>query len=59
MDQRPGAKWLGLPTMIGVLAFFAALSAVPGLAGLLIAGVVVLLLILIIGAAMTFANKQQ
>jgi hypothetical protein len=45
--------------MIGVLAFFAARSAVPGLGGLLVAGLIVLLIFLIIGAAMTFANKQQ
>jgi hypothetical protein len=44
--------------MIGVLAFFAALSAVPGPGGLLIAALVVLLIFLIIGAAMTFANKR-
>jgi hypothetical protein len=45
--------------MIGVLAFFAARSAVPGLGGLLVAALAVLLIFLIIGAAMTFANKQR
>jgi len=45
--------------MIGVLAFFAALSAVPGPGGLLVAALAVLLVFLIIGAAMTFANKRS
>jgi hypothetical protein len=45
--------------MIGVLAIFAAHSAVSGVGGLLLAGLGVLLVFLIIGAAMSFANKQR
>jgi len=58
MEERRGFGWLGLPAMIGVLAFAAAGSAVHGLIGVVVAGLTVLLVFLIIGAAMTLSNKR-
>jgi hypothetical protein len=58
MEERRGSGWFGLPAMIGVLAFVAAVSAVHSLIGVVVAGLAVLLVFLIIGAAMTLANKR-
>jgi hypothetical protein len=58
MEERRGSEWFGLPAMIGVLAFVAVSSAVHGLVGVVVAGLAVLIVFLIIGAAMTLANKQ-
>jgi len=58
MEERRGSAWFGLPAMIGVLAFIAAGSAVHGLIGVVAAVLAVLAIFLIIGAAMTLANKH-
>jgi hypothetical protein len=48
----------GLPALIGVLAFVAAISAAPSAIGVFVAGLSVLVVLLIIGAAITLAGKR-
>ncbi len=57
-DGRRGSAWFGVPAMLGVLVVFAIGSAVRGPGGLIAAAVGVLILLLIIGIAMTLANRQ-
>ena len=58
MEERRGSAWFGLPAMLGVAVVVAVLSAVEGLGGLIIAAVAVLVLFLVIGLAMTLADKR-
>jgi hypothetical protein len=57
MHERRGSAWFGVPAMIGVLVVAAVVPHVYGIGGLLIAVVGALVAFLIIGAAMTIANK--
>lgn len=58
MQERRGSGWFGVPAMIGVLVVLAVVPHVYGLGGVLIAVVAVLVAFLIIGAAMTLANRR-
>jgi hypothetical protein len=57
MHERRGSSWFGVPAMIAVLVVAAVVPHVYGIGGLLIAVVAALVAFLIIGAAMTIANK--
>ncbi len=58
MQERRGSGWFGVPAMIGVLVVIAVVPHVDDLGGVLIAVVAVLVAFLIIGAAMTIANRR-
>ena len=58
MEDRPGSAWFGLPAMLGVATLAAIGSAVGGLEGLLVGALAVVVLFLVIGLAMTLANKR-
>ena len=58
MQERRGSAWFGVPAMIGVLVVVAVVPHVYGLGGVVLAVVAVLAAFLIIGAAMTLANKE-
>lgn len=49
---------MGVPAMIGLLVLAAVVPNVYGLGGVLVAAVAVLVVFLIIGLAMTLANKR-
>jgi hypothetical protein len=57
MDERRGSGFFGVPAMIAVLVIAAIVPNVFGVGGLLIAGLAILIAFLLIGAAMSFANK--
>jgi len=57
-EERRGAGCVGLPAMIGLLVIVAVVPNVYGVGGLITAVLAVLVLFLIIGLAMTLANKQ-
>jgi hypothetical protein len=57
MHERRGSGLFGVPAMIAVLVIAAIVPNVYGFGGVLIAVVAALLAFLIIGAAMTLANK--
>jgi len=57
-QERRGAGCLGLPAMIAALVIIAVVPNVYGVGGLVVAIVAVLALFLIIGLAMTLANRQ-
>ncbi|MBA3808597.1 MAG: hypothetical protein H0X28_09430 [Solirubrobacterales bacterium] len=58
MEERPGSAWFGLPAMLAVATFVAAITAVEGLGGLIVAIVAVPVLFLVIGLAMTLADRR-
>ena len=58
MEDRPGSAWFGLPAMLALATFIAIGSAVGGLQGVIVGAVAVVLLFLVIGLAMTLANKR-
>jgi uncharacterized membrane protein YkvI len=58
MQERRGSEWFGVPAMIGVLVIIAVVPHVYGVGGLLLAVLAVLVAFLIIGAAMTLANRR-
>ncbi len=58
MQERRGSGWFGVPAMIGVLVVVAVVPRLYGLGGVLIAVVAVMAAFLIIGAAMTLANRR-
>jgi hypothetical protein len=58
MEERPGSAWFGLPAMLVVFAVIAALKAVGGIGGLLLAIVAGVLVLLIVGFAMTVAKRS-
>jgi hypothetical protein len=57
MHERRGSGFFGVPAMIAVLVIAAIVPNVYGIGGLLIAVLAILIAFLIIGAAMSFANK--
>jgi hypothetical protein len=57
MDERRGSGFFGVPAMIAVLVIAAIVPNVYGIGGLVIALLAILIAFLIIGAAMSFANK--
>jgi len=57
MQERRGSGLLGVPAIIAVLVIAAIVPNVHGVGGLLIAVVATLVAFLIIGAAMSFADK--
>lgn len=57
MHERRGNGFFGVPAMIAVLVIVAIVPNVYGIGGLLIAVLAILIAFLIIGAAMSFANK--
>ncbi len=58
MEERPGSAWFGLPAMLAVATFVAVGNAVSGLGGVIVAAVAVVVLLLVIGLAMTLADKR-
>ena len=57
-DGREGSAWVGVPAMLGLFAVIAVLKAVHGPGALIAAAVGVLILFLVIGLAITLANRQ-
>jgi hypothetical protein len=55
---KRGIGWLGVPAMVGLLVVIAALTAIHGIGSLIVAAVGVLVLLLVIGIAMTVAARQ-
>ena len=58
MHERRGSGLFGVPAMIAVLVIIAIVPNVYGVGGVLIAVVATLVAFLIIGAAMSLANKS-
>ncbi len=58
MHERRGSGLFGVPAMIAVLVIIAIVPNVYGVGGVLIAVVAALVAFLIIGAAMSLANKS-
>ena len=57
MQERRGSGLFGVPTIIAVLVIVAIVPHVYGIGGLVLAVVATLVAFLIIGAAITLANK--
>ncbi len=57
-QERRGAGCLGLPAMMAVLVIVAVVPHLYGVGGLILAIIAVLALFLIIGLAITIANRQ-
>jgi hypothetical protein len=57
MQERRGSGLFGVPTIIAVLVIVAVVPHVYGIGGLVLAVVATLVAFLIIGAAITLANK--
>jgi hypothetical protein len=57
MEPERGSGWFGLPSMIGLVVAVTVASAVHGVVGLIAAAVGVLVVLLVIGFAMSVANK--
>jgi hypothetical protein len=54
VDERRGSEWFGLPAMIGLLAFVAALKAV----GIIVAIIAIVVVYLIIGAVVWAGRRR-